>query len=110
LPEDKPRYVMVRFNTQQHAFWCVLRNKVNISWSAHVKLNIVFCPHMIQSCCWHCSSYAGCWLSTWYCSMQCFGCRYVWLCLSNTHCSLWDCTCAWGRKIISCLMGLWNSS
>lgn len=42
--------------------------------------------------------YAGCWLSTWYCSLQCFGCRHVWLCLSNKDCSFWDCFSAWGMS------------
>lgn len=40
---------------------------------------------------------SGCWLSTGYCSLQCFRRWHVWLCLSNSHCSFWHCSCTWGK-------------
>lgn len=44
---------------------------------------------------------SGCGLSTGHCSLQCFRCWHVWLCLSYSYCSLWHGSCAWGDTLLS---------
>lgn len=85
LPEDKPRYVMVLILCTHCIFiFCYV-----------IILQLIFFSYLYKH-----TSFAGCWLSAWYHSLQCFGCRHVWLCLSYTYCTLWYSTNTWGRHVL----------
>lgn len=92
LPEDKPRYVMVQIFFIKSTYIVQTNlNSCELGGSSFHIFPVMIFPQYF---------FSGCWLSTGYCSLQCFRCRHVWLCLSYSYCSLWHSSCTWGDSFL----------